>query len=178
MLSNAIMDVKEKFYKFYQGRHMMLARYHKLFLAQVEVLDEVSITVEDDTLVVEVAQQYGREVPNDDDCIEAWSQELAIQFIQTPSIKDICVIYETLIWTDVTTSQELNMKHSTFLDDARRTCHLLALRVMVCRLPKLVNDGTRQMSGVTAANRWDTTQFARVSQLRTKLKLQQKQRLN
>ena len=82
MLSNAIMDVKEKFYKFYQGRHMMLERYHKLFLAQVEVLDEVSITVEDDTLVVEVAQQYGREVPIDDDCIEAWSQELAIWFIQ------------------------------------------------------------------------------------------------
>ena len=61
---------------------MMLEHYHELFLAQVEVLDEVGITVEDDTLVVEVAQQYGREVPNDDDCIEARSQELAIWFIQ------------------------------------------------------------------------------------------------
>ena len=35
---------------------MMLERYHELFLAQVEVLDEVGITVEDDTLVTEVAQ--------------------------------------------------------------------------------------------------------------------------
>ena len=79
-LSNAIMDVKKKFYKFYQGRHMTLECYHELFLAQVEVLDEVSITVEDDALVTEVAQQNGREVPNDDDRIKARSQELAIQF--------------------------------------------------------------------------------------------------
>ena len=80
-LSDAIMDVKEKFYKFYQGRHMTLEHYHKLFLAQVEVLDEVGITVEDNALVAEVAQQYGREVPNDEDRIEARSQELVIQFI-------------------------------------------------------------------------------------------------
>ena len=60
---------------------MTLERYHELFLAQVEVLDEVGITVEDDALVAEVAQQNGREVPNDDDCIKARSQELAIQFI-------------------------------------------------------------------------------------------------
>ena len=66
-LSDAIMDIKEKFYKFYQGRHMMLECYHELFLAQVEVLDEVGITVEDDALVTEVAQQNGREVPNDND---------------------------------------------------------------------------------------------------------------
>ena len=42
------MEVKEKFYKFYQGRHMTLERYHELFMAQVEVLDEVGITIEDD----------------------------------------------------------------------------------------------------------------------------------
>ena len=76
------MDVKEKFYKFYQGRHMTLERYHKLFLAQVEVLDEVSITIEDDALVMEVGEQNGRVVPNDDDRIEAQNQELAIRFIR------------------------------------------------------------------------------------------------
>ena len=65
------MDVKEKFYKFYQGRHMTLERYHELFLVQVEVLDEVGITIEDDALVMEVAEQNGRAVPNDDDCSEA-----------------------------------------------------------------------------------------------------------
>ena len=77
-LSYAIMDMKEKFYKFYQGRHMTLERYHELFLAQAEVLDEVGITIEDDALVMEVTGQNGRVVPNNDDCSEARSQELAI----------------------------------------------------------------------------------------------------
>ena len=45
---------------------------------QVEVLDEVGITVEDDALVTEVAQQNGR----DDDRTKARSQELAIWFIR------------------------------------------------------------------------------------------------
>ena len=48
----------------------------------MEVLDEVGITVEDDALVMEVVQQNGREVPNDDDRTEAWSQELVIRFIR------------------------------------------------------------------------------------------------
>ena len=77
-LSDAIMDVKENFCKFYQGRHMTLEWYHELFLAQVEELDEVGITIEDDTLVMKVAEQNGRAVPNDDDCSEAQSQELTI----------------------------------------------------------------------------------------------------
>ena len=81
-LSDTIMDVKEKFYKFYQGRHMTLERYHELFLAQVEVLDEVSITIEDEVLVVEVAGENGRVEPNDDDRREARDQELAIRFIR------------------------------------------------------------------------------------------------
>ena len=66
-LSDAIMDVKEKFYKFYQGRHMTLEQYHELFLAQVEVPDEVGITSEDEVLVEEVAGENGRVEPNDDD---------------------------------------------------------------------------------------------------------------
>ena len=81
-LSDAIMDVKEKFYKFYQWRHMTLERYHELFLAQVEVLDEDGITIEDDTLAIEVAHHYGRVVPTEGDRIEARSQELAIRFIR------------------------------------------------------------------------------------------------
>ena len=76
------MDVKEKFYKFYQGRHMTLERYHELFLAQVEVLDEVGITIEDDALVMAIGEQNGRIVPNGDDRIEARNQELAIRFVR------------------------------------------------------------------------------------------------
>ena len=47
----------------------------------MEVLDEVGITIEDDALVMEVMGQNGRVEPNDDDCSEAQSQELAICFI-------------------------------------------------------------------------------------------------
>ena len=81
-LSDAILDVKRKFYKFYQGRHMTLERYHELFLAQVEVLDEVGITVEDEALVEEVAAENGRVEPNNEDRREARDQELAIRFIR------------------------------------------------------------------------------------------------
>ena len=81
-LSDLIMDVKEKFYKFYQGRHMTLERYHELLLAQVEVLDEVGNTIEDDALDMAVGEQNGRAVPNDDDRIEARNQELAIRFVR------------------------------------------------------------------------------------------------
>ena len=49
----------------------MLEQYHELFLAQVEVLDEVGITIEDDALVMAIGEQKGRIVPNDDDWIEA-----------------------------------------------------------------------------------------------------------
>ena len=81
-LSDAIMDVKKKFYKFYQGRYMSLERYHELFLAQVEVLDKVGITIEDEALVREVALQNGREVADDADRTEARNQELAIRFVR------------------------------------------------------------------------------------------------
>ena len=86
-LSDAIMDVKEKFYKFYQGRHMTLERYHELFLAQVEVLDKVGITIEDDALVLEIGEQNGRVIPNDDNRVEARNQELAIRFIRGTNLQ-------------------------------------------------------------------------------------------
>ena len=94
---------------------MTLERYHELLFAQVEVLDEVSITVEDNTLVAEVAQQYRREVPNDDDRIEARSQELAIRFIQgTNKIhKGYLRNLRNSYLADVITTQELFMKHTT-----------------------------------------------------------------
>ena len=57
---------------------MTLERYHELFLAQVEVLDEVGITVEDEALVKEVAAKNGRVEPNNEDRREARDQELAI----------------------------------------------------------------------------------------------------
>ena len=65
---------------------MTLERYHELFLVPVEVLDEVGITIENDTLVMDVTEQNGRAVPNDDDHSKAQSQELTIRFIRGTNI--------------------------------------------------------------------------------------------
>ena len=55
------------------------------------------------------------------------------------------------------TIQELSMKCTTSYDDARRTYQLLTWKAMVCRLPKMANDGTCQMSGVMVVSKWDIT---------------------
>jgi hypothetical protein len=39
-LAEALMDVKENFFGFRQGRYMSLQCYHELFLAQVQVLEK------------------------------------------------------------------------------------------------------------------------------------------
>jgi hypothetical protein len=81
ILSDALCDVKEQFYTFKQGRTMSLQRYHELFLAQAEVLDQVGVTIEDESLVEAIATNNLQQVPNDADRNEAREQALAVQFI-------------------------------------------------------------------------------------------------
>ena len=50
----------------------------KHFLAQVELLDEVGITVEGDALVMDGLEKNGRNMPNADDWTEGRNQKLAI----------------------------------------------------------------------------------------------------
>jgi hypothetical protein len=57
-------DVKENFYSFQQGRYMLLQRYHKLFLAQVQVLDEVGVSIADEALVNDVVVRNGNVGPD------------------------------------------------------------------------------------------------------------------
>ena len=61
---------------------MKLERYHEIFLAQVEVLEEVGVTVADTALVQHVAQQHGRDEPVAADHEEAKQIVLSIQFIK------------------------------------------------------------------------------------------------
>ena len=61
---------------------MKLERYHELFLAQVEVLDEVGVTIPDTALIQQVAEQHGRGIPTAADWTEAKQIALAIQFIK------------------------------------------------------------------------------------------------
>ena len=61
---------------------MKLERYHEIFLAQVEVLDEVGVTIADIALMQHVSQQHGRDEPVAADHEEAKQIALSIQFIK------------------------------------------------------------------------------------------------
>ena len=81
-LADGLSDVKMAFYKLHQGKYMKLERYHEIFLTQVEVLDEVGVTIADAALVQHVAQQHGRDEPVATDNEEARQIALAMQFIK------------------------------------------------------------------------------------------------
>ena len=81
-LADSLSDVKMAFYKLHQGKYMKLERYHEIFIAQVEVLDEVGVTVADTALVQHVAEQHSRDKPVAADHEEAKQIALTIQFIK------------------------------------------------------------------------------------------------
>ena len=81
-LADGLSDVKMAFYKLRQGKYMKLERYHELFLAQVEVLDEVGVTIPDTALIQQVAEQHRRGIPTAVDWTEAKQIAPAIQFIK------------------------------------------------------------------------------------------------
>ena len=81
-LADDLSDVKTAFYKLRQGKYMKLERYHEIFLAQVEVLDEVGVTIAGTALEQHVAEQHGRDVPVAMDKEEAKQIALAMQFVK------------------------------------------------------------------------------------------------
>jgi hypothetical protein len=81
-LSDALCDVNEHFYSFKQGRTMPLQQYHELFLAQVEVMEQVGVTTDDESLVELIATDNLSNVPNDDNRTAAREQAMAIRFIR------------------------------------------------------------------------------------------------
>ena len=81
-LADGLSDVKTAFYKLRQGKYMKLERYHEIFLAQVEVLDEVGVTIADAALEQHVAEQHGRGVPVAADKEEAKQIALAMHFVK------------------------------------------------------------------------------------------------
>ena len=84
-LADGLSDVKMAFYKLCQGKYMKLERYNEIFLAQVEVLDEVGVTIPDTALIQQVVEQHGRGIPTAADQAEAKQIVLAIQFIKGTS---------------------------------------------------------------------------------------------
>ena len=61
---------------------MKLELYHELFLAQVDMLNEVGVTIPDAALTQHVAEQHGRGVSIAADHEEAKQIALTIQFIK------------------------------------------------------------------------------------------------
>ena len=98
-LADGLSDVKMAFYKLCQGKYMKLECYHEIFLAQVEVLDEVSVTIPDTALIQHVTEQHGRGVPIAVDHEEAKQMALTIQFIEgtnashKPYLSHLCNSY-------------------------------------------------------------------------------------
>jgi hypothetical protein len=71
------------FYSLRQGKHTSLQRYHELFLGQVKVLEEVGVTIPDESLVESIAAANGRAgAPDEADWTAAREQALAIRFIR------------------------------------------------------------------------------------------------
>ena len=62
-LADGLSDMKMVFYKLCQGKYMKLEWYQEIFLAQVEVLDEVGVTIPDIALIQHIVEQHGRGVP-------------------------------------------------------------------------------------------------------------------
>ena len=81
-LADGLSDVKMAFYKLHQGKYMKLERYHEIFLAQVEVLDEVGVTIPNTAIIQQAAEQHGRGVPTAADREEVKKIALTIQFIK------------------------------------------------------------------------------------------------
>ena len=58
-LADALCDIKEMFYSFWQGKHTSLQRYYKLFLGQVKVCEEVGVMIMDESLVESIVELNG-----------------------------------------------------------------------------------------------------------------------
>jgi hypothetical protein len=81
-LADALSEIKESFYTFKQGKHMSLQRYYELFLNQVEVMEEVGITIADDSLINSIAAANQHEEPDEEDRVAAQEQALAVRFLR------------------------------------------------------------------------------------------------
>jgi hypothetical protein len=96
-LADALCEIKEMFYSLHQGKHTSLQQYHELFLGPVEVLEEVGVTIPDESLVESIATANGRAgAPEEADWTAPRKQALAIQFIR--GANDSHKTYLTHLW--------------------------------------------------------------------------------
>ena len=81
--ADALSEIKEMFNTFRQGKFMSLQRYYELFGGQVEVFEQVGVSIANEGLVQLIASEKGRAgEPNEEDWANARDQALAIRFIR------------------------------------------------------------------------------------------------
>lgn len=132
--ADALSEIKEMFYTFKQGKYMTLQRYYELFVGQVEVLEEVGVTIADEGLAQSIASGRGRAgEPNDDDWASAREQALAIRFIRG---------------TNATYRPYLTHLRNSFLDGSdyypatlHEAYHILQRRELEAGAPAVESDG-------------------------------------
>jgi hypothetical protein len=83
-LSDALCDVKERFYSFHQKPGMTLQKHYEGFLDLVQVIESVEPSIMDNCLIKEIAVAAGRNLATstDDDKTKAYQQALAALFIR------------------------------------------------------------------------------------------------
>jgi hypothetical protein len=80
---DALCEIKEMFYSFKQGKHTSLQRYYELFLGQFEVIEQVRVTIPDESLMESIAASNGRAgAPKAANWATTREQALAIRFIR------------------------------------------------------------------------------------------------
>ena len=78
--------MKEEFYNMRQGKHESLQKYYERFVSQVDVMNEVKVSVTDEA-VVDEARTNGRHFPTDADRAVAKERTLAMRFIRGGNIR-------------------------------------------------------------------------------------------
>jgi hypothetical protein len=82
-LNDALAEVKEYFYTLKQGERQTLQEYYEKFTAHMEVIDQVGVTIEDQSMINKIATDNLREgTPNDEDQAEARARAMATRFVR------------------------------------------------------------------------------------------------
>jgi hypothetical protein len=82
-LGDVLLEMKEELYHMRQEKHESLQKYYERFMSQVDIMNEVKVSVTDEAMVEEVARANGRHgAPTDIDRAEAKERTLAVRFIQ------------------------------------------------------------------------------------------------
>ena len=86
-VSDALCDIKERYYTFQQGANTSLQRHYEAFDRMRAVMDSVGVDIVDPTLLTTVAHQNGNDVPTDDDRQQAKQICLATRFLRSVNAK-------------------------------------------------------------------------------------------